>query len=238
MTPVPFTVHADLAHGLATAHPWGLGLDGILAAQLWQQLLDHTDPHHVPWPSTTPNPPDLPLPLARCDGDGHDAWHWAATCSWTEPGARREVHHRYQPSPAALFETLAGDQLPGTIAPGTRFARREVPELVTVAGRVTWRGVGDPDRVQELLDPVTAIGKGRQHGEGRVLRWTVIPDPDGDVWQWGHLHPDGSVGRPCPEACLPSQMCHSNTPMMAGLRPPVMHPSRQHLVFTPSPMSA
>ncbi|WP_394276130.1 hypothetical protein [Luteococcus sp.] len=230
---VPLLVTARMATGVVTAHPWGIALDGILAAQLWAQIVDTTPADQVAWPSTTPVPPDLDLPVARCTVAGADLWHWASTCSHASL-VETQVGYRYQPAPGALMESYTA-AMPASINPGTRWSRREVPHLARVTQELTWRAVGDPTRIRSLLEPVTAIGKGRHHGEGRVLSWTVTEHPDADPWAYSHLHITGHLGRPTPPACLPDDLVANHPPMLAGLRPPAMHPSRQHHLCTPTP---
>ncbi len=89
----PFLVRAHLSTGLAHASPpWGIALDGILAAELWADhkagALDRGEYVPALSPEKTP-PPDLELPLARCTLAGAD-WHWCATCSFP-PKTRPEI---------------------------------------------------------------------------------------------------------------------------------------------------
>ena len=108
-----------------------------------------------------------------------------------------------------------------------------MPLLVTVTTAVTWRGVGDLSGVSDLLTDITAIGKKRAHGQGRVLHWQVTPLDDVQAWEASHLHPDGTLGRTTPPACLTGHgVLHAGVGA-AGLRPPYAHPSRQHHLARP-----
>ena len=109
-----------------------------------------------------------------------------------------------------------------------------MPILLTVCGSISWRAVGDADKIRELLADVASIGKKRAAGEGQVLRWEVQDAPFLDVFSAGHLHPDGSLGRPVPPTCLEGRnsVRHSGTGL-AGLRPPYIHPDRQHQLTLP-----
>lgn len=233
---VPFTVTADLEAGVAHAHPWGIALDGLLAGALHAAdkaallaaggartpLVDQDDPA------------DLDLPLARCH-TGEGAWHWMATCSWPTSGNPSPPDPRYwtrRVDHAVAAELAAG--LPSTISDQRgRYRAHYMPVLVTVTDQVTWRGVGDPVKVRQLLRPLAAIGKKRAAGHGRVLRWRVDPDPSASAWEAGHLHPDHTLGRPCPPECLRGRdVAHAGLGP-AGLRPPYHHRSRQAQLFRP-----
>ena len=112
-----------------------------------------------------------------------------------------------------------------------------MPLFVTPCTTVVFSAIGDPTAIAELLHPVTVIGKKRSHGEGHVLRWEIAPLPDQDPWAAAHLHPDGTLGRTTPDACLH----HHPAPITggygtAGLRPPYMHPARQHTLYLPAPL--
>lgn len=235
MTWTALAVTAELPHGYATAHPWGIALDGILAAQIWQNLLTELPPNQIPWPSTTANPPDLALPLARCTtaGDQPDLWHWAATCSQPIGPCRTEVHYRAHHLDHRAMEDLADKALPASLSPRSgAFRSRRMPLIVTSCHAVTWSAVGDPDEVARLLKPIAAIGKKRGHGEGTVSHWQVTVT-NRNRWEAAHLHQDQTLGRPSPPGCLPEP--HRAGPTIrAGLRPPHMHASRQTDLHVPA----
>ncbi len=77
---------ARLAHGIAHAAPWGVSLDGLLAAEIWadQKAGKRDRGEDVAALSADVDPEDLDLPLARCELSGGDLWHWAATCAYPE----------------------------------------------------------------------------------------------------------------------------------------------------------
>ncbi|MCD2157860.1 hypothetical protein LQL77_29380 [Rhodococcus cerastii] len=108
----PFLVRAHLSSGLAHASPWGIALDGILAAELWADhkagALDCGE--YVPALSPQATPPDLELPLARCTLAGA-AWHWCATCSFPEDPAGDPVvrHWASRTDHRGLEELAASD---------------------------------------------------------------------------------------------------------------------------------
>lgn len=231
----PVTITAHLESGLAHATPWGISLDGLLASELHHQrkaqLLSEGQDH-------TPileqdDPQDLPLPLARCDHG--DQWHWAATCSWPVdghgllPDVRQwmsQVDHR------TVTDVVDGSLQKVIDDKRGRYRSHLMPLLVTSTSAVTWTCVGDADAIDALLRPVHAIGKKRTHGNGHVLSWEIAPSPDLDPWAAAHLHPDDTLGRPCPPQCLE----HATTTVRdrdalalgrTGIRPPLVHPARQ-----------
>ena len=108
-----------------------------------------------------------------------------------------------------------------------------MPLVVTMCRQVTWQGVGDVEKVRQILLPVAAIGKKRSQGEGRVLAWHVEPT-DSDPWESGHLHADGSLGRPALPDCLANRQVPHGGSGVTGLRPPYRHPSRQHRLLLPA----
>lgn len=232
MTGQPMRVRALLASGIAHAAPWGISLDGILAAQLWEEqkataraaggdlvrAMDH------------PAPPDLDLPLERCTTDD-GRWHWAATCARPDQNPTKvDVRTRTSRVDHRALETLT-PRLPKVVSSRQgRYRARRMPITVTPCQSVTWHAIGDLAAVAELLAGVRTIGKARSTGEGEVLSWDVRPAPDLDPVTAAHLHPDGSLGRTTPPGCwatLPGPP-DSGGVGTAGLRPPYMHPSRQH----------
>lgn len=227
----PFVVTARLAHGIAHAAPWTTTLDGLLAAELWadrkaaaRDLGDEVpdlDPHR--------EPPDLDLPLARCERGDAQEWHWAATCGYPEPGAGEEVRTWTGRVDQGSLGQLA-EWLPAVVSERQGpYRSRHMPLLVTLTRTLIWRGVGDLAAVRRVLEPVAAIGKKRSQGEGRVLAWEFSAAPDLDPWTAGHLHPDGTLGRPCPDGCLAGAVpCPATGGFgVTGIRPPYIHPLRQ-----------
>lgn len=229
---VPVLVRAEMAVGLAHAAPWGVALDGLLAAQLWARLKDGWRSAGISWERArdVACPPDLDLPLARCGADGDELWHWAATCAWPEDGAERtdvrtwtgRADHRH------LEQVATG--LPKVVsARQGRYRDRRMPVLVTPCSTVSWRAVGNPAAIRDLLAPVATIGKRRTSGEGQVLSWEVVEQPELDPLSAAHLHPDGTLGRTVTDRCrslIGAELVDGGFGW-AGLRPPYMHPARQ-----------
>lgn len=112
-----------------------------------------------------------------------------------------------------------------------RWRRYAMPQLITLTPALTWRAVGNLQAIADLLTPIRAIGKGRARGEGTVTRWEITPAPTLDVWAAGHVHPDGSLGRPAPPACLIDAGPIRDAGLaLTGIRPPYLHPARRRLL--------
>lgn len=242
-TLTPLRVRAHLASGIAHAAPWGIALDGLLASEMWADYKATCRESGTSYVRAMEleEPPDLDLPLQRCtDGDDR-TWHWAATCAFPcEDHGRTDVRSwTGRVDPRALEQVAT--TLPKTVSDRQgRYRARRMPLLVTPCASVTWHAVGDVDRVGALLEPIASIGKKRSTGEGHVLRWEVTAAVDLDEFSAAHLHPDGSLGRPVPERCR--ARCGHDTrdggTGRAGIRPPYMHPGRQHELVLPALLSA
>lgn len=230
---VPLDVIAHLAHGLAASLPWGLALDGLLASQLWDDRKPTLDQHGSP---DNLDPDDLDLPLARCPGDGGHDWHWSATFSTAEPIAPDPVeprmilhridHRDLEHTATALPMHLHDDK--------GRYRTRWMPILTTLTPTLTWRVVGDPDAIANLLSGICSIGRRRHTGEGVVTRWDITRRPDLDPWAAAHLAPDNTIARPTPAACLQGRHVTHGGLGWAGIRPPYFSPARARELYLPT----
>lgn len=238
----PLQVIAHLAAGVAHTSPWGIALDGLLAAETWARHKDTCRTQGTEWTRgrDNPTPPDLDLPLARCHRDP-DLWHWMATTAWPDTTATSEVHTWTARVDHRDLEHVA-TTLPKVISTRQgRYRSKHMPLLVTCTPRLVWRCVGDPDQIADLLTDITTIGKHRTTGEGHILQWQIQPLPTTTPDDAGHLHPDHTLGRTCPPTChqhlLDTGHLHhpADTLGLAGLRPPYMHPARQHRLWLPTP---
>lgn len=233
----PLRVRAHLASGIAHAAPWGIALDGILAAQIWDQV--KTDKiaagayHRRALQEH--NPADLDLPLSRC-APATGPWHWAATCAFPEGLIDGPQVHIWTGQLDRRDLEQVATRLPKTVSAARgRYRTHFMPLLVTTCTSLVWHAIGDLDQVQALLDPICTIGKKRTSGNGDVLRWEVTPAPDLSDFAAAHLHPDGTLGRPTPPACLPATWAGSDGgDGTAGVRPPYMHPSRARPLRLPA----
>lgn len=236
----PLRVTAHLEAGIAHAHDWGIALDGLLAGLIHSaakaQLLAGGG-NHTPLLEQE-DPTDLDLPLARCEHGPQ--WHWAATCSWPIDG------HQLQPQVLRWsgrhdhrVSTSLTRQLPRHVDDQRgRYRAHWMPLTVTTTSAVTFDAVGDLEQIRDLLQPVTAIGKKRAAGHGHVLSWTVT-ETDRSAWSAAHLHPNDTIGRPTPHACLEAPDAHAphgaTRTGPAGIRPPYSHPSRTRDLLLPAP---
>lgn len=248
----PLLVRAHVATGIAHASSWGIGLDSLLAAELWaRHKADlRAEGHEPPDLHDTTNPIELDLPLARCTApEDPDLWHWAATTAYPEnrpTDLPPEVHYWSGRVDHRAAEHLT-PTLPAIVSDRQgRYRARRMPLLVTICSSVTWTCIGDPDAITELLSDLPAIGKKRSHGEGQVTSWEITDLPlhldpattptsgTYDAWAAAHLHPDRTLGRPTPADCLISRPTVTDGGIgTAGLRPPYMHRSRQRTLHLP-----
>ena len=97
--------------------------------------------------------------------------------------------------------------------------------------------MGDQQAVEELLIHVAAIGGRRGAGEGAVLEWSVQPWA-GPSSPWSFAHHDLSElrpSRPMPLDCAKRLPTNSYYEGVAGIRPPLLHRSRQRILAIPTP---
>jgi CRISPR type IV-associated protein Csf3 len=236
---VPFEVTARLGSPVAVSVPWGIALDGLLAAEIRERVkaaARDAGTDYIPYdPDPDVVPPVVELPLARCTAAGDQAWHWCATFAHPvdEIAGPHVEYWTTRPDQRALAD-IAGE-LPVNVSPRQgRYRAHIMPLPVTIAAALCWRGVGDPDQVHELLSGLTAIGRKRSSGYGHILGWTVTAHPDAETWEYSHLHRSGKLGRTTPPACL--TRCPdvaAGEPVSMGLRPPYMHPSTRGPVHAP-----
>lgn len=188
------TVTARMRQG-AVLHPdWPAPLDGLLASASRRRRLGEGygsvhDPHTED------------LPLARWpprEAASGGAWLWLASCAIVPDGAREDVHYWHRRFDHAAAEQAAGSRLPPMVyeAHG-RYRAYRTPLAVTVTPVLTWRAIGTPDAVADLLAGVWCTGKKRSQGEGEVLGWEVADDgePDLQAVLW---RPGGLISRPVP----------------------------------------
>lgn len=235
----PLIVRAWLESGLVMSG-WGIGLDGLLAAELWHDMKADARADGIALVPAGPReePLDVPLPLARCELAGGDWWHWAATTArpdsleagsearyWTA----RVDHRDLEQVAGVLPKVVSGRQ--------GRYRSKHMPAVAVRCRSVSWRAFGDLAAIAGVVESIATIGKRRSSGEGRVTRWEVFADPAGDVYSNGHLHTDGSLGRPAPDECVQAAGIDVAGHGVAGLRPPVLHPLRQRQLALPALVS-
>ncbi|MFW0787931.1 hypothetical protein AAFP35_25830 [Gordonia sp. CPCC 206044] len=232
----PLIVRAELPHGVCFGQPWGISLDGLLASVLWhRRKADEAARGEVLTYDPRAIPQDLDLPLARCTLG--QPWHWMCTFAHTIPATPHpEPRTRSSRTDHADLQRLSAS-VPSTVTDARgHYRKRLIPAVATVTATATWRAVGDPDQIRDLLVEVTEIGKYRTSGEGRVSAWRVEEVPDDDWWSAGHEHMPGVLGRSAPAECLFDHpgITHGGRARTA-VRAPYAHPSRHanhaHLPF-------
>jgi CRISPR type IV-associated protein Csf3 len=242
------TVTARLQQGIVLDTLFGTALDGLLASTIRDRA--KAERTHATGTLTTGSlldgglhedtPAVVDLPLDRC-GTGPD-WHWMCTTAYpTNPDGSLmsgdlDVHHHHSRIRERVVENTA-TRIPASIPPASgRYRMRRMPVVSTPATTVTWRAVGDPDAIADLLTAIPAIGRRRGTGEGTVLEWAITPDPTLDPFEAGHCHPNRTLGRPSPLHCVQHLGLPTDREGVAGLRPPYWHFATQSRVVLPEPI--
>ena len=225
-------VTARLATGAAMTPPYDLDLAGLLAAQVHRRdharAVEQGTHLSAPLPDTTGEDcEDLTLPLARCTRDPA-LWHWAASCANpTDPLPLPEPRINFKMVDTDWARVAAARPLPYAHPRSGPYRDVLIPRTVVVTPALTWRAVGDIDAIAALLHPITAIGKGRGSGEGRVRGWSIEPGPDMTETQamdWVH-HDGQRLLRPVPPSCADTTGLPYDIISFAS-RPPSWHPDR------------
>jgi CRISPR type IV-associated protein Csf3 len=237
---IPLQVTARTPHGVVLSRPWGVALDGLLASVVWERTkwaVRFAGGDLTYRPEQVPGVVDLPL--AICGDPQGDDWHWMATfaelhphtAAVTEPDVRwrtSRTDHRRLHQLAPVVGKVVSD------ATG-RYQNRVIPVLAHPASHLTWRAVGDPERIASLLTELPSIGKHRGVGEGLVAAWEVTALPEASMWSAGHEHQDGVLGRTSPPRCLHEHPDVLTGPLGVGaLRPPYLHPASRATAYQPS----
>lgn len=238
---IALQITAITPHGIVLSRPWGVALDGLLASVVWhrRKWAARAAGHHLTYQPGEP-PETLPLPLARCgDPDADADWHWLATFAdahprsqtITDPDIRwrtsRTDHHRLQQITPVIGRAAVSDKQ-------GRYQRRIVPVTARPATHLTWRAVGDPDQIRDLLTDLSSIGKHTGVGEGQVTSWHITATPEIDDWSAGHEHEPGVLGRTAPPRCVEHTTINTGPPGTGSLRPPYLHPASRAAAFQPA----
>ena len=239
---ISLQITATTPHGIVLSRPWGVALDGLLASVLW---------HRRKWAARTAGksftyqdtdiPESLDLPLARCgDPDRDHDWHWMATFADLHPHPHDDIEPdiRWRTSRTDRARLQHLSPVIGSQAVSDnqgRYQRRVVPVMATPSSSLTWRAVGDPNRIRDLLTELPSIGKHRGVGEGVVTQWQVNNTPDVPQWAAGHEHEPGVLGRTTPLRCLDSHHeVAAGALGMATVRPPYLNPHSRTTTYSPA----
>lgn len=167
---MPLLVTARLRQGFVASDPWSPALDGILAAWALRDLLGEEE-----WALGMSGGRELlspELPLERASDGEH--WWWVCSApivadpilfdAWT--------HRRFDAGEAA---GRVDPKVRSVLVKGGPYKIYRNRETVTLPrdGCVRWHCIGDAANIERLLRRCTAIGRGRTHGRGEVLTWTV-----------------------------------------------------------------
>lgn len=239
---IALQITATTPHGIVLSRPWGIAFDGLLASVLWHRhkWARRAAGHHITFRPEEPLQ-TLTLPLARCgDPDIDPDWHWMATFAdlhprtqaATDPDIRwrtsRTDRHRLQHLTPRIGRQAVSDTT-------GRYQRRVIPVMAHPATHLTWRAVGDPEAIRDLLTDLPAIGKHTGTGEGLVTDWAVTETPSVTDWSAGHEHEPGVLGRAAPPRCLHAQTVKSAGPLGLGaIRPPYIHPGSRTTSYQPA----
>lgn len=238
---IALQITATTPHGVVLSRPWGIPLDGLLASVVWhrRKWAARAAGQHLAY-QPDDQPESLELPLARCGDPGHDHdWHWMATFADLHPlpqdTAETDIRWRTSRTDRQRLQQLApviGSQVVSDSA--GRYQRRVIPVMAHPATSLTWRAVGDPDPIRDLLADLPSIGKHRGVGEGLVTRWHVTPTPDIPTWMAGHEHEPGVLGRATPLRCLDGTDTAAGPLGAATVRPPYLHPHSRTTAYQPA----
>ncbi len=238
---IALQITASTPHGVVLSRPWGVALDGLLASVLW---------HRRKWEARAAGeffayhhdqePEILELPLARCgDPDRDPDWHWMATFADLHPhrgGEDTDIRWRTSRTDRTRLQHLSPSIGSQVVSDSIgRYQRRVVPVIAHPVTALTWRAVGDPDGISDLLTDLPSIGKHRGVGEGRVTRWDVRETPEVADWAAGHEHEPGVLGRTAPLRCL-DDLAGVTTGAVgaATVRPPYLHPGSRTAAYSPA----
>jgi len=180
----------------------GLHLDGLLAYAVFYSLpLEEQQARHMPWE----NGPELELPLLPCEIEGERIW--CASAVYAEWIARTQVEVRRMTASDAMLRW--SEDAVVNIGSGQFKGMDLRHEARWPAGAsLTWYAIGDIERVRELLQGITALGRVRNHGHGRINDdgWTVTED-DNARELWKRRNMPAKNGSPAP--IRPPYWCHT-----------------------------
>lgn len=238
---IPLIVTATTPHGIVLSRPWGIALDGLLASVVWhrRKWLARAAGEHLTYRRDAPQEV-LSLPLATCGDPTQDSdWHWMATFADLHPRTQSviepDIRWRASRTDRRRLQDLApviGSQVVSDVR--GRYQNRIIPVMAHPATHLTWRAVGDPESIRDLLSDLPAIGKHTGVGEGRVTGWDVVEAPDIEPWQAGHEHEPALLGRSVPPRCLLGRTAVTGPRGVSALRPPYLHPGSRCEAFEPA----
>lgn len=224
MALTPFVLQAKLIRGVV-AEPYSLDLAGILSSRLIRMAKDENS--LAVYDSMQANPNEVDLPLMMCESGGEDSWHWGVTSGVTRALDRRpQEPHTYYRVVNDSWAGRAGDRpLPYYNYKSGAYRDVMMPAHVVLTPDVTWYGVGDIERIQELVSPIRSIGKRRSKGEGMIHSWQISKTEPEDIDRFIHCGYSEGLLRPSPVVCAERLQVDYELAWHA-IRPPSWNPNR------------
>lgn len=195
-----------------------LPIDGILYSVAMRRAYG---PEILTTPGKASDAEPVELPLAR-RGEG-GAWYYAASFAQWGPHADYDSFwvKRFDQQHADLVDF--GNRAGRVIVEKGRYKSYHMPTFLRHALWVAWYVVGDRAEIEELLAPLTHIGKKTAQGNGRLNGWSVEPWTD----DWGETGPDGRLMRAVPVG-------EEEPGILYGVRPSYWLPANQMLCRLPT----
>lgn len=194
MSVAPLLIRCELAAPVAGPEPY-VHLDGLIA---WAQIMLRGPTSQAVGHVSSDDLVPVRLPLERQDGVWAASALWPLDCAPVGVGAwRMRPATEYAHLTSARQIAVAHGRLRARDERLTLYPQRTWQARCVAAGKA---GPADAAReVRKLLKQVTAIGKKRSQGYGRVITWHVDRDDRGADWSdWGDgvarapiPHPDG-----------------------------------------------
>jgi len=196
------TVMAVLAAGSSVLQYNPIYLDGLLGAAVVRLA---TAGRGLP---DTLDAYDIPLPLACLWRSPEGYPLWAASCFYPDGEWEQDVVYLHKRAPSGRWSRSPSGK-PRPLRMVTSMGRdmeRRVPMPAVATWGIQARAIGNAAAVAELLEQVLYLGKRRNLGTARVMRWDVRPR----YWDAADvLMMDGVLGRAVPagaEHLLPGRI--------------------------------
>lgn len=201
-----------------------INLDAILAYAVLKEQ-DALDAPSVVQAMEFPDDPEIPLDRwtvepeeevdeRLLDEDGN-LWGWAASLPLIDTGTETTVELRKMTAVAKMADYTTNKSYNAGLGPG-KAKNLKFPAILCRS--IRWHVGGDADEIIRLLrEHITHLGKLRNHGHGRVLRWEITEIMD---TPWTPIQND-ALTRPMPRG-------YTDGPVRSiAIRPPYFHRSRQ-----------
>lgn len=237
----PFVAMASLRDGIVS-YGEPLHLDGILQWAMIKQHEAHGGALLPPDPNAMRFPLDIPAPLARwrvkpLDGErphpmmmeGGHLWGWCASAHVCQVAGLSQIETRKR-TPTAAMALWGKDKSVTTAAGPDKPWDLSRPLLLPTRGQVCWFGLGDVERVRDLLRAwVHSVGKLRTQGNGALREPWRVEEIGQD---FSCFLPDGR-----PTRTLPAGAVRLSLPIRdEAIRAPYWHASRVVQAVRPSPL--